>query len=430
MEGISMPMHPKVVTFEQWKGINTTNSPQTTPQGYLKSAINMDLDKTGNLQKRKGYTLLTSGNISGLWASTSGLGCYGVVDGELVQIYSDYSFSSPLLTLPSGSSLSFEEVDDKIYFCNKDYNGIISNGLLKSWGITKTQGTLALSPTTGNLDAGTYQINHTFVNIDGIESGCSEAQVITLPASSSGITITLSNVIDPSIAYARIYCSTQDGRVLYYSGICLPNSSFTVSSASNLSNPLRTFNLDKAPQGQIVRYHNGRLYIASENILWYSEKYQYQHFNLAENYIEFPTRIRELMPLESGIWIGSDKLYFLSGTDPKQFTRITKDVAEVVEGTGTKVPGIYSIQPMMPSEYYWLVTTNLGIYALKEQGALVNQTLPNVELENSNSGNGLLLRTNGMNQYLSMLKPNSTPNNQVVGDLVETTIVRNGIIIT
>jgi hypothetical protein len=102
----------------------------------------------------------------------------------------------------------------------------------------------------------------------------------------------------------------------------------------------------------------------------------------------------------------------------------------VVEGTGTKVPGIYSIQPMMPSEYYWLVTTNLGIYALKEQGALVNQTLPNVELENSNSGNGLLLRTNGMNQYLSMLKPNSTPNNQVVGDLVETTIVRNGIIIT
>jgi hypothetical protein len=422
-------MHPKVVTFDKWKGINTTNSAQTTPDDYLKAAINVDVDKTGNVQKRHGYTLLTTGNISALWASTSGLGCYAVVDGELVQVYSDYSFSSPLLTLPSGSPLSFEEVDDKIYFSTLGYTGIIDNGLLKTWGITKTQGTLGLSITSGNLDAGDYQINHTFVNIDGIESGCSESQIITLSTSSSGITASFANVIDPSIAYARIYCSTQDGRVLYYSGICLPNSSFTISSASNLSNPLRTFNLDKAPSGQIVRYQNGRIYVAQDNILWYSEKYQYQHFNLAENYIEFPTRIKEVMPLESGVWIGSDKLYFLSGTDPKSFTRITKDVAEVVEGTGTKVPGIYSIQPMMNSEYYWLVTTNLGIYALKEQGSLINQTLPNVELENSNSGNGLFLRANGINQYLSMLKSNSTPNNQVVGDLVETTIVRNGIII-
>jgi hypothetical protein len=425
-----LPVHPKVVTFDKWRGINTTNSAQTTPDNYLKTAINVDVDKTGNIQKRKGYTLLASGNISALWASTSGLGCFAVVDGNLVEVYSDYSFSSSLLTLPIGTPFSFEEVDDKIYFCNNYYTGIISNGQVKSWGITKTQPTLALSTTSGNLDAGDYQVSYTFVNLEGIESGCSESQIITLPTSSSGITFTLNNVIDSSTAYARVYCSTQDGRVLYYSGICLPNSSYTIASASNLSNPLRTFNLDRAPSGQQVRYHNGRLYIAQDNILWYSEKYMYQHFNLSENYIEFPTRIRELMPMESGIWVGSDKLYFLSGTDPKQFTRVTKDVAGVVEGTGTKVPGIYSIQPGTPSNYYWIVTTNLGIYTLMEQGSLINQTLPNVELENSNSGNGLFLRANGINQYLSMLKPNSTPNNQVVGDLVETTIVRNGIIIT
>jgi hypothetical protein len=65
-----------------------------------------------------------------------------------------------------------------------------------------------------------------------------------------------------------------------------------------------------------------------------------------------------------------------------------------------------------------------------EQGGMINQTVTNVELEQADKGSGLFLRANGFNQYLSMLQTNSNPNNSVVGDLVETTIVRNGIIIT
>jgi hypothetical protein len=424
-----MPQHPKVVTFKNWKGISNVVSPQCTSPEYFKDIVNIDVDKKGGLQKRHGYHKVASGIISALWASTAGLGCFGVVGGELVEIYSDYSFSTPLFTLNAGTTLSFEEVDNKIYFCNSYYTGIIENGILKTWGITKTQPILNLSITTGNLQAGEYQVSYTFVNNEGIESGCSESQPIILPTDSSGITFTLSSVIDPSIAFARVYCSTQNGRSLFYSGICLSNSSYTISTTSTLSNPLRTFNLDKAPTGQIVKYHNGRLYVAQDNILWYSEKYQYQHFRMDSNYIEFPTRIKEVMPLESGMWIGSDKLYFLDGTEPEKFNRVTKDIAGVVEGTGIKVNGIYSLVPGNPSSYYWLVTTNLGVYSLMEQGSLINQTISNVELESADSGNGLFLRANGMNQYLSMLKPNSTPNNSVIGDLVETTIVRNGIII-
>jgi len=420
-----MPNHGKTLIYKKWKGINNTNDPQNTSPEYFKDAVNIDIDKTGSIQKRRGYHKVASGVITSVWASTAGLGCYGVVDGNLVQIYSDYSFSSSLLTLNAGTTLSFEEVDNKIYFCNNYYTGIIENGVVKSWGITKTQPILGLSSTTGNLLAGDYQVSYTFVNQDGIESGCSESQIITLPSDNSGISFTLSNVIDGSIVYARVYCSTQNGRILYYSGICLPNTSYIISTTTSLSNPLRFFNLDKAPTGQIVKYHNGRLYIAQDNILWYSEKLQYQHFHLDKNYIEFPTRIKEVMPVESGIWIGSDKLYFLSGTNPEEFSRITKDVVSVVEGTSTKVNGAYSLQPLNPSNYYWLVTTNVGIYSLMEQGALVNQTVTNVELEQADSGTSLFLRANGMNQYLSMLKPNNTPNNSVIGDLVETKIIRN-----
>jgi hypothetical protein len=356
------------------------------------------------------------------------LGCFGVKNGELVEIYSDYCFSASLLTI-GNTPLSFEEVDDKIYFCNDNINGIIYNGTIKSWGISKTQPILNLSITSGNLLAGKYQVSYTYVNLDGIESGCSESQVIDVPSDSSGILFSLGVAPDSSIQFARIYCSTQNGKVLFYSGICLPSSSYTISSTSSLSNPLRLFNLDKAPLGHITKYHSGRSLIAQDNILWYSEKFQYQHFDLSKSYLEFPTHIKGVMPVESGIWIASDKLYFLSGTEPDQYQRITKDIANMVEGTSTKVNGIYNINPGNPSSYYWLITTNLGVYALMEQGALINQTITNVEFEHASSGNSLFLRANGMNQYLSMIKTDNSPNNSVIGDLVETTIVRNGIII-
>jgi hypothetical protein len=66
---------------------------------------------------------------------------------------------------------------------------------------------------------------------------------------------------------------------------------------------------------------------------------------------------------------------------------------------------------------------------LANEGQYLNISTPNVELKEADSGTALFLQTNGMNQYLSILKTNQNPNNSVVGDLIESTIVRNGVII-
>jgi hypothetical protein len=172
------------------------------------------------------------------------------------------------------------------------------------------------------------------------------------------------------------------------------------------------------------------MYVASDNILWYSEPLQYQHFNSASNYIEFPDYIKEIMPVEDGMWIGSDKLYFLQGTSPDTFQRDIKDAVQVVEGTATKVSENYVKVDGLPPGYKWIVTTNLGIYVLANSSIAVNLTVENVEIQKADSGTSLFLQSKGINQYLSILKTNENPNNSVVGDLVETTIVRNGIIIS
>lgn len=422
-----MPRHPKVVTYKTFKGLNNVVDPQSTSPFYLKKALNIDIDKTGGIAKRKGYVKKDTANYTSLWSSSNGLGCYGVRDGSLVRIYNDYTYD----VLKSGidnSLVSFEEVDDVIYLTSNSFNGIISNGLFRSWGIEKNNLSPALTSSAGLLPSGTYQVSYTFVYSDGRESGTKSASIITV-LDNSKITISIPLHSDPNIIYARIYCSTTSGSVLFYSGIGVLGSTYTINSTSNLVSPLRFFNLDKAPLGSIVKYYKGRVYIASGNLLWYSEPFQYEYFKLDSNYIEFPEDIREVMPVEDGIWVGADRLYYLSGDEPSTFKRSIKEPIKVVSGTSILIPGSYTPIDNLSGGYKWMVSSNLGIFMLHSQGIASNLSLPNVELESADSGASVFLQTNGMNQYLSILKTNQNPNNSVMGDLIESSIVRNGIII-
>jgi hypothetical protein len=423
-----MPIHPKTIHYTGFKGLNNYLRPEDTNPLYLKKALNIDLDKSGRISKRSGYTKVDTATYSSLWASENGLGCYAIRNGDLVQINSDYSHTT-LVSNIGTDKISFEEVDGIVYYSSISVNGIIFNGTIRSWGISKNLLSPTLSQTTGNLSSGIYQVLFTYVNSQGIESGSINSAVITVP-DGSGISLYIPTPLDPDILYARIYCSTPNGTIDYYSGIGTLNSTYTISSVSSFSNPHRTLGLDKAPTGHIVKYYKGRVYVASDNILWYSEPLQYQHFNSASNYIEFPDYIREVMPVEDGIWIGSDRLYFLQGPSPDTFQRDIKDAVQLIEGTATKVSENYVKVDGLPPGYKWIVTTNLGIYVLANSSIAINLTVENVEIQRADSGTSLFLQSKGINQYLSILKTNDGPSNSVVGDLVETTIVRNGIIIS
>lgn len=423
-----MPRHQKSINITAFKGLNNVGSPENTSQEYLKKALNVDIDKTGNISKRQGYTKVDTVPYHSLWYSEQTNNCYGVRGNELGILNPDYSWT--VLDASVGpEKFSFEEIDGVVYYSSPNKNGIIEDGTKRMWGIPKVNLAPTLTIVTGNLPSGTYQVSYTYVSVSGRESGTSVSSMITVP-DNSGIELSVPSIYGSEVAFARAYCSTQNGEILYFSGICFLGGSYVISNVTSLVSPLRTFNLDVAPLGHIVKYYRGRIYIASGNILYYSEPFQYEFFRLNSNYIEFPTRITEIMPVEDGIWIGSDKLYYLSGEDATSFKRTTKEYVRVVEGTASRISGSYVHIDNTPIGYKWLVCTDLGIFILFNQGMTLNTTSQNISLEQADSGTSLFLQSNGMNQYLSILKTNERPNNAVLGDLVETVIIRNGNIIT
>lgn len=424
-----MATHPSTTLISAFKGINNVLDATSTKVDFLKTAENINIDKAGGISKRKGYSLVDTADYKSLWASNNNLGCFALRNGWLVELTGDLSTNTILRSGLGSDPISFDEVDNKVYYSSNSYHGLIESGLERDWGVPKNTLAPTLTSTNGSLDEGIYQVAFTYVNSSGIEGGTSISSQITL-SNGSGISLVIPTITDPDIVYARVYCSTQNGDTLYFATIGLSGATVTITSQSNLISPLRTFGLDAPPLGHIVRYYRGRMFIAQDNILWYSEPYQYEHFNLQSNYFEFPDRIREVMPVEDGIWIGSDRLYYLSGEDALTFKRSTKENVKVVEGTSHKVSGSYIHLDNTPIGYKWLVTADIGIFILFNQGLVINMTSENIALDQADSGTGIFIEDNGMNKYLSILKTNNNPNNAVMGDLVETTIIRNGVVIS
>lgn len=423
-----MPNHSKTITLKAFKGLNNISRPEDMSEGYLTTANNIDINKVGTLAKRKGYTLKISGNVTSIWSSTNGLGCYAVLDGNLVRVLDDYS--TVIIREAVGSShISFEEVDDIIYFVSYTHRGTIINGKYETWGLNKNNLSPTLSKGVGTLSSGTYQVSFTYVSNRGIESGSGVASTITVTNGSS-IILAIPTVLSSKVVAAKIYCSTPDGTELYYVAKVSLGSTYKISSIPTSSSIFRMFNLDAPPNGTILKYYKGRLYVANGHVLFYSNPFQYHHFDIGYNYIEFSSDIVEILPVEEGIWICTDKIDYLSGDTPATMTKTTKEYVKAVKGTATRFSGSYIKIDNTPVGYKWLITTDIGIFALFNNGLIINLTSEHLSLNKAHSGTSLFLQSNGNNQYVSILKTNDQPNNSVMGDMVEAQIVRNGVIIT
>ena len=423
-----MPNHPQTIVIDSFKGLNNVLSPESTSQDYLKEVDNINIDKSGRLSKRKGYELNDSGNYSCIWSNDTDTVCYAVKDGDLIQILSDLS-SVTIRANVGDVEISFEEVNSVIYYTSKSVNGIIENGINRSWGLETPSTLPVLSIGFGGLAAGDYQVSYTYINSEGKESGANLASIISVDNNSS-IIVGLADPLDPDIVSYRIYCSMLNGSVLYFYNEVLIGSPVSITNVSSLSSPLKTFNFSPPPLGDIVKYYKGRLYIAQDNYLWYSEPHQYEYFQLDSNYLDLPDRIIELMPVEDGIWVGADHVYYISGTEVDNHKLSLKERIKVVKGTSSYLSGSYILLDNMPIGYKWLITTDLGIFVLFNQGVIINLTATNLSLDRAVSGTSVFLQDGGMNQYLSILNKSDETNNSVIGDVVTTSIIRNGITIS
>lgn len=337
-----------VVTYESFTGLRNEVTPERFTPADLAVADNIDLDKSGRIARRDGYTLQRAGAAHSLWSDRAGLQCFFVAGGQLMRMNADLS-STAIATLSADLPVSFEKVNDVVYFSNGIDANVIENGAVRSWGM-QVPPLPGVALTVGGMPAGTYQFAITYQRLDGQESGAPLAGSIYVP-DNGGLDFSWPAPADPAVTMVLLYLSTPSGDVLYLAD-AMPvgmNGVIYRNDTTELSTPLNTQFLGPAPAGQLVAWYRGRMFVAAGDVLYPSEPFGHELFDL-RRYIPLDGRITLLAPLidremydtgkNSGLFVGTDRSCgVLIGSSPEDFQYVPKADFGAVEGALDWVDG-------------------------------------------------------------------------------------------
>lgn len=130
------PTLPDSIILGQFTGLKNTVTPERLTATELERAINVDIDDSGQIRRRRGYERKATGSFHSL--CTIGDKVLVVRDGALSTVSPGYAFTH--LAMVGEERLSYAAVGEEIYFSSRLTNGVIVNGAVQPWGKTGGQG--------------------------------------------------------------------------------------------------------------------------------------------------------------------------------------------------------------------------------------------------------------------------------------------------
>jgi hypothetical protein len=414
-----------MATYKGFRGLNTVDPETRLAFDELREALNIDLDKTGLARRRKGYTVINEGTAHSLWSH--GDLTFFVRGTELRRLQPDDTDTLLAEGLTLDKPVSYAEVNGEVYWGNGQQQGVIRGGVNHPWGILPPASPSLTVLASGSLPPGKYQACATLIDVDGREGPAGMTSSITLANNTGGIELTLlSGLSAPRIKEARLYLTPANGDQFYLVGTITASAPSLFVVGGHYTIPLRTQDLRTPPPGQIVRYYRGRLWIAQNHVLWFTDALGYHLHDPRRNFYLLPEPINLLEPVTDGLFIGSDRTYFLAGTQPEEMN--LREVASypAIAGTSVLADGSHvriGEETLHGPSALW--ASPKGICAGASGGVFLNLTEKRIAMETAHIGAGLFREQGGLRQYLALLQ-------QPEGDSLKTTdrfsatIIRGG----
>jgi hypothetical protein len=344
------PRDPDVIVYQAFAGVRNDVQPERFGNSDLIKAVNCNLDKSGQLTRRDGFSAVVTGACHSLWADDSQTVCLFVQNGLLKKLNLDLTTTTLQTIADPAAAMSYTEVNGVVYFSNGTDTGVLAAATPRSWGITPPAPPSVTASISGSMPAGQYQFTMTFVRDDGQESGAPLAGVMVLPAG-TGLVFALAVSADPTVVSKNLYLSTPNGEVAYLAAhVSNATSSVTYTGDTlELTLPLNTAFLQPPPAGQLTAYYRGRMFVAVGDTLYPSEPYAYELFNY-QNYMQFDAPITLLAPMNdkergdvaqgSGFFIGTERTCgIIVGSSPEDFQYVPKMAYGAIKGALDYVDG-------------------------------------------------------------------------------------------
>lgn len=382
-------------------GIDMLSGETSIPQGAARDVVNIDLDRYGNWQRRRGYALstaLTDGHS--LWSSPSGRGLF-VCQGTTFCKITPPSLITPLALLRSADPVDYSEHNGAIYFSNETSIGWIPADSDNVWSLgvfTPDAPTVTPGP-NGTLRPGRYTLAFTFVNRRGEESGSSDYVFSNLTAPGGFVLTALPQI--PFGWQLRVYLSPPNGEDLFLAA-SVPSGmpQYVVGDNAQLK-PLETAALVPMPPGKIIRTLAGRTYTAKGKVLAYSEAFRFGLTRLHHNFITMPDEITIVEPTPLGVFVGAGgAVWFIDG-DPSKAAIRQVSAARAVERSSTLVDGKHFDQKLSQGQPVAVWLSSEGYVMGLPDGNVVALQSNRIHLDGEFTGRTTFALRDGVKQVIT-----------------------------
>lgn len=215
-----------------------------------------------------------------------------------------------------------------------------------------------------------------------------------------GNTYTAFNYFNNEIYYST---ETQIGKILS-DGVTL--GTWGVTSPAFDITLFDTSNFDKYPEiygpplpCRIIRSFAGRLWMAKDNVLWYTEPYALDRVKYQRNFIQFTSDIQVLEPVSGGIWVATiEETVFLQGLNPDEMILINQ----------LNYGGVFNTSRPIPNSNDVIWRSTRGVVLATQDGQIQNLQEDKVAVNPANTGAAIVIEKDGLRQYLSTAVPTGT----------------------
>jgi hypothetical protein len=383
-------------------GVNNRRDPDKldTEEGrFLHSAVNVDLDAQGKMRRRAGRALMRAATSKVHSAWSDGADAFFMDGGTLYRLGGtlDLPTYTPLLTGLPVLPMSFARAGTIIMASNGAELYRIDGNSARAAGAPNLAAqpvVAAGAPDSGAMPAARYQVAVAYANADGEVGPASQPQQVEVPANGSIVLTALPATFADGATELRIYLAGANDSVLLRAETLLsgtPTHSIAVLPLL-AGERCQTLRLARMPPGGIVRWCNGRLYVASGSTVFYSEPFAPALHNPARGFIAFPAPVDVMEATDAGVFIAADKTYWLGG-DPS-----AAPLAERLPYGG--VPGSGSVLRDR-NAVFWMSAR--GIVIGNADGTVNNVQEANVAVQHAQAAATAYRERDGIKQMLSSM---------------------------
>lgn len=330
---------------------------------FLRSAENVDLTDSGTLIVRREPQLIQA------MSSPHSLFRRLMVRASSLYLITLPSYAETFKRLLSSNApMSYAEINGSTYFSNGTDSGRVdADGTVRPWGLP-TPMAPTVTGISGALFAGKYSVRVSYSNsATGEEGGISPATSFDL-STAGALRVSLPATTDGA-THANVYVSSVNGGIeLHQIAVTTGTASVDITAIAGNKREASQRIEAPLPAGTRIFEFNGRLCSVGDKVLYIGLPYRPGYYLPLAGRVPFPESISIAIGNQSGIFVASDKTYFIAGGDPDSAEAVREVLPYgAVPGTEFVLPNKENIVVgWMGSNGFVLATSDGGVTAVTE----------------------------------------------------------------